>query len=188
MSCSDNKPATPAQRLLPNRALPPYAYLPGQTPHPTRDHDGHSFAVEPDAPDAPAPPDAENWRSCHDYLYGIDLFNYGYCWEAHEAWEGLWIACGRQGTQAIFLQALINLAATGFKARWGSARGMQANARTAARLFQAAAQQLGPKSKCYMGFDVHALAAQAKALRDRPLAVNPEAPGALPFDLVLRPE
>ena len=66
--------------LLPDRALPPYAYLPGQTPHPTRDHDGHSFAVEPDAPDAPAPPDAENWRSCHDYLYGIDLFNYGYCW------------------------------------------------------------------------------------------------------------
>mgnify|MGYP001399614021 CR=1 FL=1 len=22
--------------------------------------------------------------------YGVDLFNYGYWWEAHEAWEGLW--------------------------------------------------------------------------------------------------
>ena len=185
MSCNNSRPPTSLLRLLPERALPPYAYVPGQTPHPTRDRDGHSFGVEPDSP---APPDPENWRSCPDYLYGIDLFNHGFYWEAHEAWEGLWVACGRRGTQATYLQALINLAATGFKARWGSSRGMRANAETAARLFGAAAQQLGSQSRRYMGFDVHALGADAIALRDKPPKDNPETPGALRFDLMLRPE
>jgi hypothetical protein len=165
--------------------LPPYAYLPGQTPHPTRDREGHSFGNEPATP---AAPDPENWRSCRDYLYGIDLFNHGFYWEAHEAWEGLWVASGRQGARATYLQALINLAATGFKARWGSARGMRANAKTAARLFHSAAHQLGPQSRRYMGFEIHSLEAYAEELRDRPLSDNPEASGALPFDLVLRPE
>ncbi len=185
MSRTNDRPATLPARLLPERELPPYAYVPGQTPHPTRDRDGHSFGIEPDSP---APPDPENWRSCRDYLYGIDLFNHGFYWEAHEAWEGLWVASGRQGTPATYLQALINLAATGFKARWGSARGMRANAGTAARLFRSAAHQLGPQSRHYMGFDVDALGAHATALRDRPLPDNPEAPGALRFDLLLRPE
>ncbi|MFP6690534.1 MAG: hypothetical protein VCD31_14655, partial [Alphaproteobacteria bacterium] len=86
------------------------------------------------------------------------------------------------------LKALVNFAATGFKARWGSARGMRANVETAARLFHMAAHQLGPQSKRYMGFDVDALEAHAKALRDRPLPDHPEVPGALRFELLLRPE
>ncbi len=64
----------------------------------------------------PEPPDPEEWRACRNYLYGIDLFNHGFYWEAHEAWEGLWVACGRRGPTATYLQAL-NLAAAGFKAR-----------------------------------------------------------------------
>jgi predicted metal-dependent hydrolase len=185
MSRTNKRPATPPARLLPDRELPPYAYVPGQAPHPTRDRDGHSFGNEPDTP---APPDPENWRSCRDYLYGIDLFNHGFYWEAHEAWEGLWVACGRQGTRATYLQALINLAATGFKARWGSARGMRANAKTAARLFRSAARQLGPQNRRYMGFDVRTLEAHALALRDRPLTDISETPSALRFDLLLQPE
>jgi Domain of unknown function (DUF309) len=51
-----------------------------------------------------------------EYLHGIDLFNHGFYWGAHEAWEGLWVACGRRGPTATYLQAL-NLAAAGFKAR-----------------------------------------------------------------------
>ena len=53
--------------------------------------------------------ESEEWRACRDYLYGIDLFNHGYYWEAHEVWEGLWVACGRRGPTAIYLQALISL-------------------------------------------------------------------------------
>ena len=46
-------------------------------------------------------------------LYGIDLFNHGFYWEAHEAWEGLWIACARRGPTATYLQAFITAAAAG---------------------------------------------------------------------------
>lgn len=84
---------------------------------------------------------------------------------------------------------MINLAATGFKARWGNVRGMRANAETAARLFQSAARELGPQSQSHMGLDVSALRAYAEALRDGPPPDDdPEAPCALRFDLVLRPE
>lgn len=81
-------------RLVPDQPFPPYAYIPGRTAHPTRDPDGHSYGVILETPDSPDP---TAWQDCHDYLYGIDLFNHGFYWEAHEAWEGLWVACGRRG-------------------------------------------------------------------------------------------
>lgn len=177
--------STPS-RLVPDRPFPAYAYLPGRNPHPTRDPEGHSHgAVTHD----PQPPDPENWRACRDYLYGIDLFNHGYYWEAHEAWEGLWVACGRQGPTAIYLQALINLAAAGFKARWGSARGMTANATTAFQLFQSFAAHPGPRRTRYMGLDVRALTDDARALSASRRAVAPATSDKEPleFDLVLVP-
>ena len=127
-------------RFLPDRPFPPYAYVPGETPHPTRDPGGHSYGAEFEIPE---PPDPEDWRACRDYLYGIDLFNHGFYWEAHEAWEGLWVACGRRGPTATYLQALISLAAAGLKARSGSARGMRANADKAVRLFESVASHAG---------------------------------------------
>jgi hypothetical protein len=53
-------------------------------PYPVRDPRGHSYNVEhiPVAVGASLDSDA--------FLWGLDLFNHGYCWEAHEAWEGLW--------------------------------------------------------------------------------------------------
>ena len=179
LSDEDREPRAcrPPPRLAPDRPFPPYAYIPGRTPHPTRDPDGHSYVAQPEIPE---PPDPADWRACGDYLYGIDLFNYRFYWEAHEAWEGLWTACGRRGPTATYLQALINLAATGFKARWGSARGMRANAGTALRLFESVTRDLGPDRRRYMGLDVPALAAHAAAI------AADEKPSA--FDLVLRPE
>ncbi len=174
-------------RFVPDRPFPPYAYVPGRTPHPTRDPDGHSYGTELEIPE---PPDPEEWHVCSDYLYGIDLFNHGFYWEAHEAWEGLWVACGRRGPTATYLQALINLAAAGFKARWGSARGMMANAETAVRLFKSAASQLGPHSSHYMGLDVHALTDYAGTI-SKPRQRTKTGAGdddLLTFDLVLRPK
>jgi uncharacterized protein len=177
---------SPPPRLVPDRPLPSYAYIPGLTPHPTRDPDGHSYGASPEKIEPPVP---EQWRACGGYLYGIDLFNHGFYWEAHEAWEGLWVACGRRGATATFLQGLINLAAAGFKARWGNARGMRANAETARRMLKSAAGQLGPAAACYMGLDVRALAdlaaaiSQADPAKDR----SPCGAPALAFDIVLRP-
>jgi hypothetical protein len=174
-------------RLVPDRPFPPYAYRPGRTPHPTRDPDGHSYGTEHEIRE---PPDTREWRTCRDYLYGIDLFNHGFYWEAHEAWEGLWVACGRRGPTATYLQALINLAAAGFKARWGSARGMRANAQTALRLFKATARDLGTRGTRYMGLDVHALVRYADTIANMPPTTETVADGETPLtlDLVLRPD
>ncbi len=176
-------------RLLPDRPLPPYAYRPGHNPHPTRDPGGHSHQANPEAPTPLDPPEPENWRASPDYLYGIDLFNRGYYWEAHEAWEGLWVACGRQGPTATYLQALINLAAAGFKARWGSDRGLRANAGTAARLFKSFAALRGPDGGRFMGLDVAVLAAFADRMAKGPAsgAAKADAGAPLGFDLLLRP-
>ena len=176
----ENPPTPP--RLVPDRPFPPYAYLPGRNPHPTRDAGGHSYGRPPDQPDAPDP---ARWRACDDYLYGIDLFNHGYYWEAHEAWEGLWHACGRQGAIGTYLQALINFAAAGLKARWGNARGIRGNAETAARLFTATAMQLGTPGERYMGLEVETLLRWTTDLAARP---SDTGGGAVDFDFILRPE
>ena len=174
-------------RLLPDRPFLPYAYQPGHTPHPTRDPEGHSHGA---ASHTPEPTDPEHWRACDDYLFGIDLFNHGFYWEAHEAWEGLWVACGRDGPTATYLQALINLAAAGFTARWGSARGMAANAATALRLLRAFEAQTPGGGERYMGLPIATLAGYAERLARSPQAATPQPAGdsSLTFDLVLRPE
>ena len=45
------------------------------------------------------------------WLYAVDLFNGGWYWAAHEAWEGFWHALGRTTPEARFVQGLIHLAA-----------------------------------------------------------------------------
>ncbi len=47
----------------------------------------------------------------------MDLFNHGYYWEAHEAWEQLWRAAERGTPEHDLLHGLILLAATGVKLR-----------------------------------------------------------------------
>ena len=91
---------------------PPYAYVPGHRPHPTRSGSGHSSGTAAPIPE-PMEPDA--WRDCVPYLEGIELFNAGYYWEAHEAWEGLWVAAGRAGAMGELFHGLIKLSVAGLK-------------------------------------------------------------------------
>jgi hypothetical protein len=58
-----------------------------------------------------APWTPDEWRTLDDWLYGVDLFNHFYFWEAHEAWEGLWAAAERQSAPSLLLQGLIQIAA-----------------------------------------------------------------------------
>ena len=78
-------------RWLPQKSLRPYAYLPGKNPHPVRDPTGHSYHVEP------IPVAAEASLSSDAFLWGLDLLNHGYYWEAHETWEGLWQVADQDG-------------------------------------------------------------------------------------------
>jgi uncharacterized protein len=59
--------------------------------------------------------EAGNWQSCDEYLYGIDLYNHGYWWEAHEALEAVWKAAGRHTGTGLFIQGLIQIAAARLK-------------------------------------------------------------------------
>jgi predicted metal-dependent hydrolase len=129
-------PARP--RLLPHIELPTARYVPGCTVEVAR----------PEAPAWPEPLEPARWQACPAYLYGIDLFNHGYYWEAHEVWEWLWNQAGRSGPQADFLKALIKLAAAGVKHCQGNDAGRQSNARRAAELLTTIAD------RDYLGFAI----------------------------------
>ncbi len=174
-------------RLVPDRALPPYAYVPGRQPHPIRDPRGHSFGIKPDDLE---PPDPKRWRVCRAYLHGIDLFNHGYYWEAHEVWEGLWHACDRRGPVGAFFKALIGLAAAGVKMHEGNLRGVRGHARRVANLFDEIALEIGLDEARYMGLDLHALARWASEVAECPPVEGDDgsSAGTEVFDFVLWPE
>lgn len=119
------------RRLRKVTVLPPYTYVPGQTPHPTSDPRGHSFDIVPPPVtdfDPQQPEQSERWRDA------VTLFEAGYYWEAHEAWESLWHYDGRQGPVADCLKGLIKWAAAGVKAREGRLEGLKRHSRRAVEL------------------------------------------------------
>lgn len=138
--------------------LPPYSYVPGFTPHPVSDPRGHMFGQ----PHAAAPPLApDKWRQSALYLYAADLFNQGFYWEAHEAWESLWHAAARRGPVATWLKALIKLAAAGVKAREGNSVGVERHARRSLELVDQLRRELPEAPHDYGGLaleDVQAIA------------------------------
>ena len=159
------EPAEPAiSGLSPPRLtalpLPSYAYVPGRNPHPIRHPAGHRYGL-------PTPTysalDPQHWAASEPYLYGIDLFNHGYYWEAHEVWEGLWRAHAHTEPIALFLQALIALAAAGVKQRQGRARGVQHHGERAQALLNQVALRLD-HPRAYLGLEVDVLLRLATAL------------------------
>jgi uncharacterized protein len=167
-------------RYLPHREFPPYTYVPGQAPHPVRDPAGHMYGEAP----APAQLLVEEWWNCEEYLWGIDLFNHGYYWEAHEAWEGLWHAAGRAGPVADFLKGLIKLAAAGVKTREGSLSGRQRHLRRAGELLSSVRECEGIS---IMGLDLDAVLEGVTASIQSTSTVTDENSGAA-FPFVLIPE
>jgi hypothetical protein len=146
-------------RYWPAHELPPYSYVPGSgLPHPIGDERGHSFGRhEPPA----IPLSEENWRRNDAWLYAIDLFNHGYYWEAHEAWESLWHACGRSGPVADLLKGLIKLAAAGVKSREGRPAGVKQHATRAVELLTAGKSVLG---QAPFGLDLQSVVAAAESV------------------------
>ena len=174
-------------RFVPDEPFPPYSYVTGRFPHPMSDPAGHSFGC---APEHPAAPDPSRWEACRAYLYGIDLFNHGYYWEAHEVWEGLWHACGRAGTTGNFLKGLIHMAAAGVKARERRPQGIQRHAIRARELLQQTASEVGPRHRRYMGLALSELIGFATDLIDQPPVgtAEPGTPVEIVFPFVLCPE
>jgi len=145
-------------RFAPTRAFPAYAFLPGRDPHPTRHPDGHSYSEEPE-PAQPYLP-AEHWRTNEEYLYGADLYNHGYLWEAHEAWEGLWHPAKGDAPLADFLQGLIQCTAASLKVRMEQPRGVAKLGELGTARLERVAREGGTH---YMGLDVPAFVAAFRA-------------------------
>lgn len=139
------------------RPLPPYRYLPFQTkgalPHPRTDPAGHSYNLDDDyVPHFTA----ADWPACEPYLYGIDLFNRGYWWEAHDALEAVWLAAGQRSTQCgVFVQGLIQLAVAQLKRVIGSTAGAQS-------LTAAGCEKLAVAQGIFLGIAVAPLVAEAQ--------------------------
>lgn len=134
------------------RSLPPYRYVPGVRPHPHRDPEGHSYRSNPVAM-GHAPWRGEEWRTLDDWLYGVDLFNFFYFWEAHEAWEGLWAAAERESAPAVMLQGLIQIAAALLKTHMG----VLAGARLLSRQGIDKLRHAGVIHPRMLGLDLHAV-------------------------------
>jgi hypothetical protein len=144
--------------------FPSYTYIPNRgLPHPRSSPLGHSH----DRPEQPARPIVDDrWASSPPYLHGCRLFNAGYYWEAHEAWEAVWHAQGRAGPVAEVLKGLIKLAAAGVKVREGRPAGVSSHARRAADSFKTSRAIVGPT---LLGLDLDRLASLALDLADQPV-------------------
>ncbi len=142
-----------------SRPFPSYRYVPGQSPHPRRHPAGHSYGQPEPTPPNPLPPDA--WRQSDDYLYGIDLYNFSYWWECHEALEACWHAVGPRTEQGQFFQALIQLAAARVKLAQGNVPAMR-------KLLRSGMARLQRLPQSYMGLNVEALIQTLLADMDHP--------------------
>ncbi len=76
------------------------------------------------------PGDPDGWRDSRDYLFGVDLFNAGFAWEAHEALEIVWKRL-RAADQphaashaASMVRAIIQVAAARLKREVGNETGV----------------------------------------------------------------
>jgi hypothetical protein len=169
-------------RWLPQRRLPPYAYLPGKNPHPSRDPTGHSYQGEPVpfAAEAPLGSDA--------FLWGLDLFNHGYYWEAHEAWEGLWQVADRDSPLRMLFKSLILLSAAGVKIRERKNAAATRHAMRAAAMLRQLIKVEESALERALGMSPATLAKHAEAATRMPAELRATAPGEPQsvFNFILR--
>ncbi|APR77115.1 Hypothetical protein A7982_02462 [Minicystis rosea] len=144
--------------------------MPGRSPHPRLDPRGHAHGAPEPIREALDP---TAWTASETYLRGVDLFNFAYWWESHEAFEALWHGAGKHGVEADFFQALIQLAAAELK--WWIAKDERARALT-----ERARERLARLPSPFFGIDVEELyreaGARASGARRAPLLLRLDVP------------
>ena len=121
------------------------------------------------------------------FLWGLDLFNHGYYWEAHEAWEGLWQGADRGSPLRMLFKGMILLCATGVKIREGKHAAALRHAGRAAGLFTRLMNTTDHTFERALGMSPAALAEQAEAAARIPATLQTTALGQPQpvFDLIL---
>jgi len=151
-----NDPAPTRPARFTDDAFPPYRYVPGQAPHPFAHEGGWGYGSERPVPPYHAP---EHWQQSRAYLFGCDLFNADYWWEAHETWEELWhVAKPRDARWDHLLKGLIQLAACSLNRERAVHGGAKRLLQSACTTLQRAHTPNGPN----FGLDLPALITQAQ--------------------------
>jgi hypothetical protein len=91
-------------RRVADLPLPEQPHVPGS---------GSSPDMAPlEAAKALAPPQTcvNAWQDNRAYLYGHDLLEAGFFWEAHEVWEAVWLNCPPNSVERVLLRMLIQQA------------------------------------------------------------------------------
>ncbi len=106
-----NTPKPSGERYT-STPFPPYSFMPGLNAHPRKSPEGHSHGQpEPSATYLPH----DQWKKNETWLFGVDLYNFGFWWESHEMWEALWKLDRNPEQEKLFYRAVIQLAAANIK-------------------------------------------------------------------------
>lgn len=127
----------------------------------------------------------DRWQESETYQEANRLFDAGFYWEAHEAWERLWHASHRTGPVAKMLKGLIKLAAAGVKIRELRPAGAATHAGRAQSVFQELFHEVGPN---FLGQDLGDLIVFAERTKISPALLSHETISKnvyVVFDIVL---
>lgn len=134
------------------KSFPAYRYVPAKSPHPEIHPEGHSFNKPEEKITYLS---AEKWNQNNTYLYGVDLFNHGYWWEAHEAWEKVWLTTKKFDLEGLFLQGLIQYSAALLKLFSGSRQGFDNLYREGEKKIRWVIEELSKKNRNhFMGLNI----------------------------------
>ena len=145
-------------------SLPDKKYSPGQGVHPKKAP--QQFHI-PELPSDEATFSVNTWKNSQRYLYAIDLFNYGYWWEAHEVLEELWIKTGKTSFTGIFIQGIIQISATLLKKS-------QSTPNSASQLESKGLSKLRLRSGVFLGIDVEEFTTDVEKYFDEEISSPPQ--------------
>ena len=95
-----------------DQPLPPYRYVPGLQPHPSKHELGHYNSTPP----VPILEPVTQWVDQPCWLRGLDLFDHRFYWECHEQLETIWHRLPKTDLHRPFVQGLIQAAA--YRLKW----------------------------------------------------------------------
>ncbi len=134
-------------RRLPDLALPGHAHVPGSGSKP-------DMAPLEAAKALVAPETSANaWQDNAAYLYGHDLLDAGFFWEAHEVWEAVWLNCPPNSAEKLMLRMLIQQANARLKLVMGRRKAAERLAAEVEALRSDLAGRLGAPGS-FMGVDI----------------------------------
>jgi len=103
-------------RRVPDLPMPGHRHVPGSGTAPDMAPLQAAKAL------APAVTRREGWQENLTYLFGHDLLEAGFYWEAHEVWEAVWLNCPPNSVEKLLLRMLIQQANARLKLVMGRQR------------------------------------------------------------------